>query len=101
MSQQTPSATSRPQRILSFIIAALVVVSLLCIVAILIGTAVGGFAQQGSGQGLWPAVFVLPLLALPIAFVLMIILFVLTARSRSKAAKAAQAAVIPPAKGKR
>jgi TRAP-type C4-dicarboxylate transport system permease small subunit len=100
VSQQTPSATSRPQRILSFIIAALVVVSLLCIVAILIGTAVGGFAQQGSGQGVWPAVFVLPLIALPIAFVLMIVLFVLTARSRSKAAKA-QAAIVPPTKGKR
>ena len=101
MSQQTPSATSRPQRILSFIIAALVVVSLVSIAAILIGTAVGGFAQQGSGQGLWPAVFLLPLIALPIAFVLMIVLFVLTARSRSRAAKAAQAAIVPPNKGKR
>jgi uncharacterized membrane protein len=101
VSQQTPSATSRPQRILSFIIAALVVVSLVSIAAILIGTAVGGFAQQGSGQGLWPAVFLLPLIALPIAFVLMIVLFVLTARSRSRAAKAAQAAIVPPTKGKR
>ncbi|HEV7183420.1 MAG TPA: hypothetical protein VGN33_02905 [Leifsonia sp.] len=100
MTQQTPPATSRPQRIISFIIAALVVVSLLCIAAILIGTAMGGFAQQGAGQGIWPTVFVLPLIALPIAFVLMIALFITTARQRSKAAKNENPGN-PPAKGKR
>ncbi|MFI5061185.1 MAG: hypothetical protein ACHP7F_07045 [Actinomycetales bacterium] len=100
MTQQTPPATSRPQRIISFIIAALVVVSLLCIAAILIGTAMGGFAQQGAGQGIWPTVFVLPLVALPIAFVLMIALFITTARQRSKAAKNENPGT-PPAKGKR
>ncbi|WP_431277886.1 hypothetical protein [Leifsonia poae] len=100
MTQQTPPATSRIQRVLSYIIAALVVISLVCIAAILIGTAVGGFAAQGSGQGLWPAVFLLPLLALPIAVVLMIVLFIITARQRTKAAKEAGPAA-PPAKGKR
>jgi ABC-type antimicrobial peptide transport system permease subunit len=65
---------------------------LVCIAAILIGTAVGGFAQQGSGEGLWPAVFVFPLIALPIAFVLIIVLIVVVGRQRSKAAKAARAA---------
>lgn len=79
------------QRVLSYIIAALVIVSLVCIAAILIGTAVGGFAQQGSGEGLWPAVFVFPLIALPIAFVLIIALIVVVGRQRSKAAKAAKA----------
>ena len=100
MTQQTPPATSRIQRILSYIIAALVVVALVCIAAILIGTALGGFAAQGSGEGLWPAVFLLPLLALPIAVVLMIALFIITARQRSKAAKDAGPAT-PPAGGKR
>jgi len=79
------------QRVLSYIIAALVIVSLVCIAAILIGTAVGGFAQQGSGEGLWPAVFVFPLIAFPLAFVLTIVLIIVVGRQRSKAAKAAKA----------
>lgn len=90
MTQQTPAPASRVQRILSYIIAALVIASLVCIAAILIGTAVGGFAEQGSGEGLWPAVFVLPLIALPIAFVLIIALIIVVGRQRGKAAKAAK-----------
>lgn len=98
MTQETPAPASRVQRILSYIIAALVIVSLVCIAAILIGTAVGGFAQQGSGEGLWPAVFVLPLIALPIAFVLIIALIIVVGRQRSRAAKTAKG---PDPKGRR
>ena len=79
MTQQTPPPASRLQRILSYIVAALVIVSLVCIAAILIGTAAGQFAQQGSGQGCWPTVFFFPLFALPVAFVLIIVLIVLSA----------------------
>ena len=99
MTQQTPPAASRVQRILSYIIAALVVVSLACIAAILIGTAVGGFAAQGSGEGLWPTVFLLPYVALPVAFVLIIVLLIISARKRGQEAKAAKAAA--GGKGKR
>ncbi len=102
MTQQTPASVSRPQRILSYIIAALVIVSLVCFAAILIGTALGGFAQQGSGQGLWPVIFLLPFLSLPIAFILIIVLIVMTGRRRSREAKAAAAAASePPRKGTR
>lgn len=92
MTQQTPPPASRFQRILSYVIAALVLVSLICIAAILIGSAVGGMPQQGSGQGLWPAVFLFPLIALPIGFVLLIVLLVASTRQRSRAAKAAAGA---------
>ena len=98
MTQQTPPPASRLQRILSYIIAALVIVSLVCIAAILIGTAAGQFAAQGSGQGLWPTVFLFPLVALPIAFVLIIVLLIVTGRARSRAAKAAAG---PTPKGRR
>lgn len=80
MTQQTPPPASRLQRILAYIIAALVIVSLVCIAAILIGTAAGQFAAQGSGQGLWPTVFFFPLVALPIAFVLIVVLIIVSAR---------------------
>ncbi|MFE4467273.1 hypothetical protein ACFRFH_00540 [Leifsonia sp. NPDC056824] len=89
MTQQTPPPASRLQRVLSYIVAALVVVSLVCIAAILVGSALGGMPEQGSGQGLWPAVFLFPLVALPIAFVLLITLIIVTGRQRSRAAKAA------------
>ncbi|MEY9851457.1 putative RDD family membrane protein YckC [Leifsonia sp. EB41] len=89
MTQQTPPPASRLQRVLSYIAAALVIVSLLCIAAILIGSALGGMPQQGAGQGLWPAVIVFPLIAFPIAFVLVIIIIVSSSRQRSRAAKAA------------
>ena len=91
MTQQTPPPVSRFQRILSYILAALVVVSLACIAAILIGSAVGGMPQQGSGEGVWPVVFLFPLMALPIAFVLFIVLIVVVGRQRSRATKAAAA----------
>lgn len=90
MTQQTPPPASRLQRILSYIIAALVIVSLVCIAAILIGTAAGQFAQQGSGEGLWPTVFLFPLVALPVAFVLIIVLLIVSAR-RNRAANRANA----------
>jgi uncharacterized membrane protein len=89
VTQQTPPPVSRLQRILSYIAAALVVVSLVCIAAILIGSAVGGMPQQGSGEGLWPTVFLFPLVAFPIAFVLIIVIIIAGARQRSRAAKEA------------
>lgn len=94
MTQQTPPPVSRLQRILSYIVAALVAVSLVCIAAILIGSAVGVMPQQNTGQGLWPAVFVFMLVALPIAFILIIVLLILTGTQRSRAAKAAAAAAV-------
>ncbi|MFJ8894457.1 hypothetical protein ACIRCZ_07735 [Leifsonia sp. NPDC102414] len=90
MTQQTPQAASRLQRILSYIIAALVIISLVCIAAVLIGSALGGMPEQGSGQGIWPVVFVLPMIGLSVAFILVIALIVITGRQRSKAAKAAR-----------
>ena len=101
MTQQTPPPASRLQRVLSYIVAALVIVSLVCIAAILIGSAAGAMPAQGSGQGVWPAVILLPLIALPIAFLLLIALLIVTGRQRSKAARAeAEAAAAAPSKPK-
>jgi len=86
VTQQTPPPVSCLQRILSYIAAALVAVSLLCIAAILIGSALGGMPQQGSGEGLWPTVFLFPLVAFPIAFLLIIAIIVAGARQRRREA---------------
>ncbi|WP_241702556.1 hypothetical protein [Leifsonia shinshuensis] len=101
MTQQTPPPVSRAQRTLAFIAAALVVVSLVCFAAMLIGGAAGAMPQQGSGVGLWPAVIVFPLVAFPVAFVLIIVVIILSVRQRRTAAKAeAEAAALAAAKPK-
>jgi TRAP-type C4-dicarboxylate transport system permease small subunit len=87
VTQQTPPPASRLQRVLAYIIAALIIVSLVCIAAILIGTAAGQFAAQGSGEGLWPTIFLFPSLALPVAFVLIVVLLIVSARARRRAAR--------------
>ena len=84
MNDETPRPASRLQRILAYIIAALVVVSLLCIFAIIIGTWLGAGAAQGSGQGVWPTVIMFPTFALPAAFVLIMVLLFVSLVGRSK-----------------
>ncbi|TAM66501.1 MAG: hypothetical protein EPN48_15645 [Microbacteriaceae bacterium] len=84
MTIETPPPVSRAQRTLAFVIGGLVVISLLAIFAIIIGTWLGAGAAQGSGQGIWPTVFFIPLIALPIAFILIIILLTVSMVARSR-----------------
>jgi len=90
VTQQTPPAPSRLQRTLAFIIAGLFILSVLAIVAIIAGTAMGAFAAQGSGSGIWPTVFFIPLIGLPIAFVLLIVVLIDNFRQRSRANRNSQ-----------
>lgn len=84
MIQETPPTVSRLQRSLAFIIAGLVILSLIMIAAILAGTALGTSAVQQTGTNLWAVVEVIPLIALPTAFVLMIVLFIVSGKNRSR-----------------
>jgi hypothetical protein len=63
---------------------AMVALSLLAFLAIVIGTAVGAGADNGFSQGIWPTVFILPLIALPIGMIMMIVLIVTSARRRAR-----------------
>jgi len=69
--------------------------SVLAFFAIIIGTAMGAGADNGFSQGIWPTVFILPVIALPLGIVLMILLLVFNLRRR---AREAQAAVRPNSK---
>jgi len=77
----------RVQRILAYIFAAMVAMTVIAFFAILIGSLMG---VQGDdfGTGIWPIVFLTPLIALPAAFLLMIALVVVVARRRSREAAA-------------
>ncbi len=71
-------------------IGAIFLVSVVCMAAILIGSAAGAGENDGFSKGIWPFVIVLPFPGLIIGFLLMVALLVVTAISRSRAAKDAR-----------
>jgi hypothetical protein len=65
-------------------VASAVGLSILAFVAIIVGTAVG---VTDFGAGIWPVVFVLPLIGLPIGLVLIIVLIVVSGLRRGREAR--------------
>lgn len=63
-------------------IVSVVAISLACFVATMVGT----FTDAEFGEGIWPAVFILPGIGLPIAFVLIIVLLVVSIVRRRREA---------------
>lgn len=76
----------RVDRILAFMSLGLVALSIVCFLAIIIGSAVG-MDQDAFSEGLWPTVAAIPLLGLPVAFVLMLILLTMSFVRKGRAAK--------------
>ena len=84
---QTTVTINRSEQAMAFMIVAIVALSLISFVAVIIGTAVGAGNNDGFSHGLWPAVLVLPLIGLPLAFLLIVALLVSNAVRRSRATK--------------
>jgi uncharacterized membrane protein len=85
----TPITDHRVERILAFMVLSAVGLSIVAFIAIIIGTGVGLKAADFSG-GIWPVVFVLPLVGLPIGLVLMIALIIISGIRRGREAKDAR-----------
>lgn len=85
---ETPPGASRLERILAIMIVAIVALALVCFVAVIVATSAGVGANDGFSHGIWPAVFFVPYLGLPLAFVLIIVVLVSNGMRRSRAAKA-------------
>ena len=81
----TPSQpeTARIDRVLAAMVASIIGLSLICFTALLIASAVG-VKGADFAQGIWPTVAALPLIGLPIGFVMLIILVVLNWSRRRK-----------------
>ena len=80
--EQTPSI-SRPERILAYMVVTIVAVSIAAFVAVMVGTATG--LEQGDfAVGVWPVVTILPLVGLPIAFLMLITIIIVGAVRRSR-----------------
>jgi Ni/Fe-hydrogenase subunit HybB-like protein len=69
---------------MAYLIGVLVVLSLASFIAVIVGTAMGAGADDGFSTGLWPAVIMLPLFALPAAMLLTIALLVISTIARGK-----------------
>jgi len=71
-------------------VASAIGLSLLCFIAVIIGSAAGAFTAQASGSGLWPLVSVLPLIGLPLGAVLLVALIVISGIRRGRESKDAR-----------
>ena len=80
MSNDTPVNANRTERSLAFMVAAVIGLSVICFVAVIIGTA----AHVDFAQGAWPVVIVLPAVGVPIGVLLLIALLVVSTLRRRR-----------------
>jgi hypothetical protein len=85
MSTRTPGGdvpVRRLDRILAYMSLGLAVVSIGCFFAVIIARPLG---VTDFSQGIWPLIAVLPLIALPIAFFMIVALLIMTFVRRARA----------------
>lgn len=77
--QPTPpeARIGRLERILAYTALGLAAASIVSFFAIIIGTATG-MSQESFGSGIWPLVGALPLFGLPLAFLMIITLLIIS-----------------------
>lgn len=74
-------------RILAFMIVGLVSASIVAFIAVIVATQLGIGANDGFSHGVWPVVLMLPLFALPVAFLLLVVLIIRGVGRRSRMAR--------------
>jgi hypothetical protein len=84
VAQKNPVNVNRNERILAYMLAASIGASILAILAIIVATGAG---VRNFGEGVWPVVIMLPYVGLPIGFVLVITLLVVSGIRKSRAAR--------------
>jgi uncharacterized BrkB/YihY/UPF0761 family membrane protein len=77
---------SRLERVLAFMLLALVLLSVATFVAIMVGT-MQGMGSDDFASGLWPVVVMVPYIGLPLAILLLIVLMVSSAVRRAREAR--------------
>lgn len=87
MTNQTPTSDNRVERILAYMVASSVGLSLLCILAVIIGTAAG---VTDYDNGIWPLVIVLPMPGLILGALFLIATVVVSGVRRGREAKDAR-----------
>ena len=85
MSTRTPGGDvpiRRLGRILAYMSLGLAVVSIVCFFAVILARPAG---VTDFSQGIWPVIAVLPLIALPVAFLMIVALLIMTFVRRARA----------------
>jgi hypothetical protein len=85
MSTRTPGGdipVRRIDRILAYMSLGLAVISIVCFFAVILARPAG---VEDFSEGLWPLVVVLPLIALPLAFLMIVALLIMTFVRRARA----------------
>lgn len=82
MDRQTPA--SPLQRTLAYGAVSLIGLALVTIGVILAATAAGAGADHGFEKGAWPVIVNLPIVALPLGFLLIIVLLAMSGARRSR-----------------
>jgi TRAP-type C4-dicarboxylate transport system permease small subunit len=75
---------SRLERVLSGMVLSTIGLSILCFLLVIAGTSIW---HIDPGTGVWPIIIALPLVGLPIGFVLIITLIVINMRARRREAQ--------------
>ena len=87
MSPRTPGEdvpVRRIDRILAFMSLGIAILSIVCFFAIMISTATG-MEQADYSTGIWPVVTAIPLFGLPLAFILILVLLIMSFVRRARA----------------
>ena len=87
VSDSGPVTEHRAERVLAFMFAAVVGLSILAFVAVIIGTVAGVGDDNGFSQPPWPFIIMLPWFGLPIGFLLLIALLIVNWVRRSREPK--------------
>lgn len=84
MSTRSPGdvPVRRADRVLAYMALGLTLLSIVCFFAVILARPLG---VTDFSTGLWPAVVVLPLMALPVAFVLIVVLLIMSFVRRARA----------------
>jgi hypothetical protein len=83
VAKQTPVTIHRNERIMAYMIVAIVGLSIVAFFAVIIGT-FAGMTGPDFAVGIWPAVAYLPLVGLPIGLLLIIALLIISIRRRGR-----------------
>jgi len=86
VAKETPVTIHRNERVLAFMIAGIVGLSIVAIFVVLIGTGAG--LRQSGPPALWQALTLFPFVGLVVGFLMIIALLIISARRRSREAKA-------------
>lgn len=73
---------------MAYMVAGVVGISILSFFAVIAATATGVGADDGFSKGIWPFIIMLPLFGLPLGFVLIIALLVISTVRRSRQTRA-------------